>query len=93
MDSKQVAPTAKRKPPAAGMGRKKGSQNKFTKDVKEMILVALGNAGGADYLLTQAHENPTAFMTLVGKVLPLTVAGDPNAPLAIHVIERRIIKP
>jgi len=93
MDSKQVAPTGKRKPPAAGMGRKKGSQNKFTKDVKEMILTALGNAGGADYLLAQAHDNPTAFMTLVGKVLPLTVAGDPNAPLAIHVVERRIIKP
>lgn len=52
MDNKQVTPAGKRKPPAAGMGRKKGSQNKFTKDVKEMILTALGEAGGANYLLT-----------------------------------------
>ena len=93
MDNKQVTAAGKRKPPAAGMGRKKGSQNKFTRDVKEMILAALDKAGGANYLLAQAHDNPSAFMTLVGKVLPMTVAGDPNAPLAVHVIERRIVKP
>ena len=76
-----------------GPGRPKGGQNKFTRDVKEMILAALDKAGGANYLLAQAHDNPSAFMTLVGKVLPMTVAGDPNAPLAVHVIERRIVKP
>jgi hypothetical protein len=46
-----------------------------------MILTALDKAGGAEYLLTQAHDNPTAFLTLVGKVLPLTVAGDKDSPL------------
>ena len=36
MDNKQVEPT-KRRPPAAGMGRPKGSLNKATQNVREMI--------------------------------------------------------
>ena len=56
-----------------GPGRKKGVPNKVTTAVKDMILSALDKAGGEDYLVRQAEENPTAFMTLVGKVLPMDV--------------------
>ncbi len=66
-----------------GPGRKKGVPNKLTSDVKAMILEALGKAGGAEYLLEQAQTNPNAFLSLVGRVLPLTVAGDPTAPLSV----------
>lgn len=68
-------------PPAKGRGRPKGSPNKIGADVKAMILEALGEAGGAQYLLKQAQTNPNAFLTLVGKVLPMTVQGDPENPL------------
>lgn len=61
--------------PNGGKGRPKGTQNKATKALKEMILGALDQAGGENYLLTQATENPTAFLTLIGKVLPTTLAG------------------
>ena len=67
-----------------GMGRKKGVPNRTTAALKDMILTALDQAdpqGGVEYLKGQARDNPTAFLTLVGKVLPMTVAGDPNAPL------------
>jgi hypothetical protein len=57
-------------------GRQKGTPNKSTQAVKDMILEALAQKGGADYLARQADENPAAFMTLVGKVLPLQVTGD-----------------
>lgn len=67
----------------AGKGRPKGSPNKVTADVKAMILAALDKAGGTAYLLQQAQTNPNAFLTLVGKVLPMTVAGDPSNPLAV----------
>jgi len=50
-----------------------------------MILAALDHAGGVDYLIAQSGSNPTAFLTLVGKVLPMTVTGDPNAPVSIIV--------
>jgi len=71
----------KQKPPRAGMGRPKGSLNKNTAAVKDMVLTALSNAGGVKYLEQQAQENPTAFLTLVGKVIPLQVAGDPDKPI------------
>lgn len=61
-----------------GRGRPKGSPNKNTAALKDMILNALDKAGGEDYLITQAEDNPTAFMTLIGKVLPTTLAGDVN---------------
>ena len=64
------------KPPAAGRGRPKGSLNKTTKAIKEMVVEALDKAGGVDYLIGQATTNPTAFLTLVGKTLPLQVAGE-----------------
>jgi hypothetical protein len=59
----------------------KRGPNKENKALKEMILAALEDCGGVDYLVTQAHDNPTAFMGLIGKVLPLTLAGDPNKPI------------
>lgn len=68
-----------------GGGRKKGSQNKIPKQLKEMILGALDSAGGENYLIAQAKENPTAFLTLIGKVLPTTLAGDPNNPIKTSI--------
>lgn len=59
----------------AGKGRKKGVPNKNTTALKEMILGALDKSGGVDYLVRQAEENPGPFLSLVGKVLPMTVAG------------------
>lgn len=56
-------------------GRKKGIPNKISGELKDMILQALGEAGGVQYLVTQAQDNPNAFMALVGKVLPMTVRG------------------
>jgi hypothetical protein len=63
-------------------GRKKGTPNKFTKGVKEMVLAALDQAGGIKYLVEQARENPAAFMSLVGKILPLQLTGKDDGPIA-----------
>lgn len=67
-----------------GKGRKPGSVNKNTAALKDMILTALDKAGGVDYLVSQAEANPGPFMTLVGKVLPMTVAGDKDNPVTHH---------
>lgn len=78
----------------AGKGRPRGAQNKMTKELKGMILEALDNAGGIDYLARQAEEKPAAFLALVGKVLPMTVQGPgENGEFVITAIERRIVKP
>ena len=75
-------PTQFKKGKEKGPGRPKGTPNKVSSDIKAMILTALGNAGGATYLEKRANDPRTAaaFLGLVGKVLPMTIAGDPNAP-------------
>ncbi len=73
------------RPPNAGKGRKKGTPNKLTGQLKDMILQALDNAGGVAYLQKQATESPAAFLTLVGKVLPLQVSGDGGGPAKLII--------
>ena len=68
-----------------GKGRTKGVPNKATAALKDMILKALDDAGGIDYLATQAKETPTAFLTLVGKVLPLQANIDISGKLVTEV--------
>ena len=46
-------------------------------------LGALDELGGQDYLVTQARENPVAFLSLVGKILPKEIKAD---VAATHVI-------
>jgi hypothetical protein len=62
-------------------GRKAGTPNKVTGELKDMILGALGEVGGQAYLVTQARSNPNAFLTLVGKVLPMQVTGKDGGPI------------
>jgi hypothetical protein len=62
-------------------GRQAGTPNKLSADLRAMILTALERAGGEDYLLAQAHDNPRAFLSLLGRLLPTQVTGKDDAPL------------
>lgn len=64
-------------------GRPKGSLNTKNVILKDMILQALDKVGGAEYLFNQALCNPTAFMTLLGKILPLDVNSNVDGKLTI----------
>jgi len=73
----------------------KRGPNKVTAQLKEMILEALDNAGGVEYLERKANDPRTAsaFLSLIGKVLPMTIQGPgENGEHAFTVIERRIVK-
>jgi hypothetical protein len=65
----------------SGQGRPKGLPNKDNRDIKNMIVAALAGAGGVNYLIRQAEQNPVAFLGLVGKVLPLQVTGEAGGPI------------
>jgi hypothetical protein len=73
-------------------GRTKGTPNKTTALLKDAILQAAEKAGHKEgmigYLTEQAAENPSAFLSLLGKVLPLQVTGDSENPLVINVVQR-----
>ena len=42
---------------------------------------ALDHAGGEEYLVVQSKENPKAFMSLVGRLVPQQLTGKDDAPL------------
>ncbi len=54
-------------------GRKAGTPNKLNATVKQAIEAAFDKVGGADYLARMAEDQPAAFMTLLGKVIPTQV--------------------
>lgn len=86
MSAKNTQKNAPGKPFSKGnKGKPKGALNKNTKALKDMILGALDKCGGEKYLQQQALDNPNAFLQLIGKVLPTTLAGDPNAPVSIQI--------
>jgi hypothetical protein len=64
-----------------GRGRPKGSPNKLTRTIKEAIEAAFSAVGGEKYLARMAEQQPVAFMSLLGKVLPTQL--DVNGNLAL----------
>lgn len=73
-------------------GRPKGIENKLNRSIKDMILTALNDVGGAAYLARQAEKNPVAFMGLVGRVLPLQLANaDGSNPIVLHLFAARTV--
>ena len=80
-------------------GKPKGTLNRVTRDLKQAILGALEAAGGDEgsvgYLKRLAIENSSAFASLLGKVLPTTLAADESSggvPVKM-VFERHIVWP
>ncbi len=60
-------------------GRQKGTPNKTTASVREMILGALDAKDGQAWIEEQMDKNPVAFMSLLGKILPSQVeVGEPG---------------
>src|SRR5215469_17126734 len=77
-------------------GKKKGTLNKVTKDLKAAILGALEAAGGPEgsvgYLRRLAVENSSAFASLLGKCLPHTLAADESGGgVAVKMVFERVI--
>ena len=68
-------------------GSRKGVPNKVTKELKDMILGALDQSGGVDYLQERANDPRTAsaFLTLLGKVLPMQVTGEGGGAVIVEI--------
>ncbi len=79
-----------------GPGRAKGIPNKTTTLLKEAIIKAAetsgedksGKGGLIGYCTFLAKEEPKAFAQLLGKVLPMQIAGEDGGGLVIHVVQR-----
>lgn len=67
-------------------GRQKGVANVVTRELREMVLGALADNGGQEYLTMQAKDNPSAFMKLLGQCLPkdVKVSGSLDGDIVIR---------
>lgn len=67
-------------------GRKKGTPNS-AQHLRDMILSALDAAGGRQYLIDRAKDEPKAFMGLLGKVLPTQIGGfEGGVPIIVQML-------
>ena len=69
-------------------GRPKGSPNKFSGELKQLVLDALANAhkdGAEAYLKQQAKKNSRSFMQLIAKLLPTQLTGKDDGPIEVLV--------
>jgi hypothetical protein len=73
-----------------GAGRPKGSPNKLSHSLKEMILASLDRVGGEEYLERLAIENSSAYSSLLKAVLPTTLTSYSDGG-AVKVEFRRVI--
>jgi hypothetical protein len=73
-------------------GRKKGTTNIVSAELRGMIEQALHDEGGVTYLRTQAQDNPTAFLALVGKCLPkdMNVKADVSIEVRQQLLDRAL---
>lgn len=75
-------------------GRKKGSPNVLTTDVKRELLEAFHELGGKDFLLKLAEENPQLVTPLLAKCIPneqqVNVSHEVDLGAAMREAEKRL---
>lgn len=62
-------------------GRQKGTPNKDNALIRDMVCQALSQLGGVEYLARTAESHPAAFLSLIGKTMPIQVTGEGGGAL------------
>lgn len=82
------APSTAFKPgpdPRRKRGRTKGVPNRFTRDVREMLLNSLEQVGGEAYFVRSARRIPRSYLGLVGRLIPAEVTGKDGGPIEVQI--------
>jgi hypothetical protein len=76
-----------------GAGRPPGSPNTITRDLRAAIIGAFEAKGGQAYLERIADEDPRVFCSLLAKLVPTVLEGNPEAPVTLEILARDFLKP
>lgn len=49
--------------------------NKVTRTLRDALMQSFEEVGGAEYLVIQARTNPTAYLSMLAKIIPTEVTG------------------
>ena len=66
-------------------GRAKGTPNKVNQSIREAIQIAFEQAGGVEYLVRLAQEDPKTFVPLLIKTMPPEPRVPQEGGLNIHI--------
>ena len=66
-------------------GRAKGTPNKVNQTIREAIQMAFEQAGGVEYLVRLAQEDPKTFVPLLIKTMPPEPKVPQEGGLNIHI--------
>ena len=66
-------------------GRAKGTPNKVNQSIREAIQMAFEQAGGVEYLVRLAQEDPKTFVPLLIKTMPPEPTVPQEGGLNIHI--------
>jgi hypothetical protein len=92
-----MVPEAMKNTTAMANGKTSGVPNEATALLKDAVLKAAETAGGGEpdglvnYLVAQAKQNPVAFMTLLGEVLPTQVSGEGDGNIIVEIVSLELI--
>ncbi len=70
-----------------GPGRPKGSVNKVTAAVKELLRESLDEVGGKDYLVELARNEPKVYGSLIGRLIPNEVVGTLDLTHKLEIVD------
>lgn len=93
MVEKQSKKSTRRGGKREGAGRPKGAVDKGNALIRELIVGALNNLGGSKYLESTAKSHPAAFLSLLGKVMPVQLEGANGGAIQVETRTVRFVKP
>jgi len=67
-------------------GRKKGTPNKQTADMRAAMVEAFDKAGGVEWLVKLSQDDPRTFAGLVGKIIPNEIKATVEGELVLNVV-------
>lgn len=71
------------------MARPVGSKNTKANELKNAVIASFDRVGGIAYLEEQARANPTAYMALIGKIMPREVEMEIKRSLLEEVVDEQ----
>lgn len=68
-------------------GRKAGTPNKMTTDIKNIFLEAFQLGGGVGWLVRQMEENPVAFINAFSRCIPRDIRAEVTGTLEMVLVD------
>ena len=71
-------------------GRQKGTPNKVTKQMTDMVRESLDDAGGKDYLIWLSQNHPNAYAGILKSIIPKQIQAEISETVSLTPEEKKL---